>query len=752
MALNITGAKYAIQALNAVGTTTATIATGTFVSGDFSLTSQRMASLFTSAGVFKGIAWVRRFISTTQVELENQFVDPCTGLFATQLVGDQILISKNFSESAGIGFAVDATALTVALTGHITFGTLGSETSVCVYDERYDIASTDAFQPVGGVTVLGKLISYDGTGRASLKWSRDCSIKPRSDYAGGGAGSVAYCVLPTGGTSAHFFMFGGGVSGTFQSSDFIGAQGSGATNKSFAFFGTRLNYPATSPSNGGSWASNPSRHVLYKTIHEAAFSNADLIMWGNGIAEPSFLSFTQSGAGSPLGIFRAPSVANFGSPAGQRTIVNDLGTGALIDGVGGGDYRFVNVITPAVSMTRRNSNIPIQLSFSDDYTNLQIGSTVVVRRTVDNVVAASVVGSASSTFTASVLQSTYSATVNGVLTPLTDFTSYDYGIKDYGYGVVSGNHTVVNYPLGTGGTGRNLSLGGLINQLSDADVTLSQSAALALSSKININAGTSTVSVTSGSVTVDELYDYAVAHSVSSVANAQVPSLSAYLFTRSGTSAALAAGWSIAVDSGATLTKGTKFLGVTSNVALTGTLTNITITGNVTQATPTNLTGVTVTGTLTYNTNSATSITYTTCTIGTVANSGVGLVTITPTGSTVTTYTDAEINYLDSNLTATGITSATIYPSAADRDANTNAGPVFTTVLNFKLGSTVSGVVMTGTVYLRVNFSGTILFSSIALALGTNELDLGVQGQLSTISSTLTIVGKKAALAAALSA
>jgi hypothetical protein len=569
MALNIIGAKYAIQSLSAVGTTTATIATATFVSGDFSLTSQRMAALFTSAGAFKGIAWVRRFISTTQVELENRFVDPCTGLFATQLVGDQILISKNFAESAGTGFAVNSTTLNVTMTDHVTFGTAGSETSVCVYDERYDIASTNAFQPIGGVTVLGKLISYDGTGRASFKWARDCSIKPRSDYAGSGAGSVPYCVLPTGGTSAHFFMFGGGVSGTYQSSNFIGAQGSNATNKSFAFFGTRMNYITGSPSNGGAWASNATRHVLYKTIHEAAFTGANLVLWGDGISEPSFLSFPQSGAGSPFGVFRAPGVANIGSPSGQRTVVNDLGTGSLIDAANNGDYRFTNVITPSVSIVRRAANIPIQFSYSDDYTNLQSGSTVVVRRTVDSVVAASVVGS-SNTFTASVLQSTYNATTNGTLTPVTDFTSYDYTIKDYGFNAVSGNHTVVNFPLGTGGTGRNLTLGGLINQLPDTGVTRSLAAALALTTI----------------ATLDDLYDATIAWAVSSAANAQYPSLAGYPATRLGAvldfgaislviDATAAAAFAINTSTNtitikaSTLTKGTKFL----SVKTTGTVT-----------------------------------------------------------------------------------------------------------------------------------------------------------------------------------
>jgi hypothetical protein len=105
MPVTITGGRYAIRSISAVGTTNVTIGTGTFVQGDFGA-NQRMVSLHNSTGVFKGIAWVRRWISATVLELEGRFVDPITGLFATQVVGDQILVSKNSAESAATGFTV----------------------------------------------------------------------------------------------------------------------------------------------------------------------------------------------------------------------------------------------------------------------------------------------------------------------------------------------------------------------------------------------------------------------------------------------------------------------------------------------------------------------------------------------------------------------------------------------------------------------------------------------------------------------
>jgi hypothetical protein len=298
-----------------------------------------------------------------------------------------------------------------------------------------------------------------------------------------------------------------------------------------------------------------------------------------------------------------------------------------------------------------------------------------------------------------------------------------------------------------------------VGMLVDASVSLSETAAVAkLASAFTVNTTTNTITVTAAS-TYDDLYDSLKAFKTRAVqAQLEYPSIGTQPVTGSGDTLTTA----MNITGLQLLSTGTKFKKLQSSGTLTasGALSNQHIIGSVAQATPTNLANVTITGTLTYNTNSSVSITYTSSNIGTVQNSGTGLVTITPTSSTVTTYTDAEINYLDSAITATGITSATIYPSEAARDANTSPGPTFSSILNFKLGSTVSGVVMTNTVYIRVNVSGVTLLAQITLALGENVLDLGVQGQLSTITANLatkptlaeveasTVLAKEATVAA----
>lgn len=211
------------------------------------------------------------------------------------------------------------------------------------------------------------------------------------------------------------------------------------------------------------------------------------------------------------------------------------------------------------------------------------------------------------------------------------------------------------------------------------------------------------------------------------VAQNQVTSVGGVL-----TSPTFAATGQITVGSSAKTIKSTTAIG--PGVSLS----SITFDGNVSQALPSNISGVTVTGVLSYNTNSAASITYTNCTIGTVQNNGTGLVTIAQAGSSVTTYTDPEINYLDSTLTASGVSSATVYSTAANRDTNTSPGATITSSLNFKFGSTVNGVVMSGMVYLRVVVSGVTVMAEIALIKGANTIDLGVQGQLTSLNALVT--------------
>ena len=95
---------------------------------------------------------------------------------------------------------------------------------------------------------------------------------------------------------------------------------------------------------------------------------------------------------------------------------------------------------------------------------------------------------------------------------------------------------------------------------------------------------------------------------------------------------------------------------------------------------------------------------------------------------------------LDSELVYTA-DAITFYPTPADRNAGTNAGATITGGLyRFKLGATVSGVLLSGAVALRVTVGGVTFFADLSVAAGRNVLDMGVQSQLAAINAkTLTL-------------
>lgn len=264
----------------------------------------------------------------------------------------------------------------------------------------------------------------------------------------------------------------------------------------------------------------------------------------------------------------------------------------------------------------------------------------------------------------------------------------------------------------------------------DSYYTTDQSA----NTTISINSGTKTITIT-GANTIDNLYDY-VKYWLTQNMNVS------NFMSASGKTVDITDYQIVGLQH---LTSGTKLTSIQS----TGTITandafSIEVIGTVNQATPTNLVATAKATTLVYNTNTDTSVTYATGTqIGTVRNDGTAIVTIV--GGSITDYTDAQINYLDSNITAVGITSATIYQTEANRDSGA-AGATFTTSLNFKYGSVVSGVTMQNTVYLRVVVGSVTLFAQITLVLGSNTLDLGVQGQLSAINAKVDLTAKETTL------
>lgn len=185
-------------------------------------------------------------------------------------------------------------------------------------------------------------------------------------------------------------------------------------------------------------------------------------------------------------------------------------------------------------------------------------------------------------------------------------------------------------------------------------------------------------------------------------------------------------------------------------------------------------------GTLTANQNwvlDPAAVTLLTLVSGTVTTKTSGLseeVTLVINGSytqgTAAVSNDVKIraNNIDSELLFSGISSVTVYATVSDALTGTNPGASSSTgSIRFKYGASLSGVTMSGTVYVRILLGATIEVLSLNLVTGTNILDLSTTTLLQSVLvnlddikgtgfqkdvHSLTNIKKKASLAAALSA
>lgn len=663
MAITITGAKYASASVSAVGTTTVTVTTTPFLVADF--TTQRLVGLWNSAGTtFKGMAWVRRRVSSSQLELVTPFFDPATGATVTQVVGDTVLVSKNFAESVTTGLTVSGTTVNITDGTSITLGTAGSSNSTCFYDEGKYISTNTPMFFAGGLTVFGRLDNYtDNIVSSPCNWYLTASNQ---------VGAIRTSDL-----AANACIYGGNIDGDRTKTFYIGGNinnlGGGTGGYTLIFNSVQNNFDFTSPSAGGSWGVNAARQQLVNCFSQSTATNAILVRWGDGVITggsyrfPNYTSSTISVFGSDLA-----GTYNLATPAGKRAVVLDMGNSRALVRANTAVaviMNFTNLITTdyrSVTGTAggltANPNGTNTFYYNDTYTNLQTGSAVVFLNNSGALVSSSL--STSDTYSPSLLRKTcVGATVTD------NATSWTYGFKKYGYLPIGGTITPTTYSLGSAGDADNVAFGGAVIQNVDQGVTLSRAGVAALTTI----------------ATANDLYDVTVNWGVSTTGRVTYPSLTAYpaiitgttidygsktltlnsaatnaFSINSGTNTVTAKSTTLAgtgkfttvkattinILAGSTVTVGLNGAvtnagvisgAVTGNVTNTGTLGSGTnITGNVSQDTPTNMTGVTISGTLTFNTNTATTITLTNCIIGTIANSGTGAITINMINSSAT--------------------------------------------------------------------------------------------------------------------
>lgn len=104
-------------------------------------------------------------------------------------------------------------------------------------------------------------------------------------------------------------------------------------------------------------------------------------------------------------------------------------------------------------------------------------------------------------------------------------------------------------------------------------------------------------------------------------------------------------------------------------------------------------------------------------------------------GNTISKDVHIRSNNLDSEIEFIGINKTTFYPTSADRDGDTNRGPIVTDLIyRFKLGNVYSGVTFAGDLYLRADVGGIILQTfTLKNTPGYNVLNLGTFGQIQQV-------------------
>lgn len=653
MPITITGGKYALQTLAAAGTTTVTIGTATFVAGDFAV--PRIVGLWSAANVFKGFAYIRRFLSTTALELENLIFDPATGAIVTQVVGDQILVSKNYADIVTTGLAISGNR--VNLTDSITFGN-NTALGVCFHDQAKNIETTVGnINMSGGLIVHGHLDDY-----ATQTNSGICNLF----YSGG---QFAHVIAGTLSNFENFAWYGGSIIPA-NTPTYLGGDQRLAYTCIYSEVITGCDL-VTSKTVTNTIA-NPTRFQL-KNIRSVISGTSSIgIRWGIGSQQgcsvriPNFatapisaigddsagnyvidgFTYLDAGDGNPLWRSNTNEVQNL-------TIKNYIGT----------TYGMVTDVGP-------NPNGTSLYQYTGTYSNLQVGSVGVVTLNATGAVVDSI-ASSGTTWLATVLRKQYTGTTE-------TFTRgpWTYAFKKYGFDAVGGSITPSTVNLGSSGIADNVIFGGPVNQLAQPKVTLSQAAAAALTSI----------------ATVDNFFDASFNWATLSVTNAVYPTPLTYFFAPSGlimdmgsrqlvidstaaSAIAVNTGTNVITVKSSNFAKGSNFNTVQAALISIGAATSVSanligtvntssalasgcaVTGNVNQATPTNMTGVTITGNLTYNTNTNTTITLTNCTItGTVSNGGTGTVTVRRSNSNIGTVGTNVVSQLVTSLTITNLT------------------------------------------------------------------------------------------------
>ena len=522
MTVTLTGSKYS-GAITSVGTTTLNNSGASFNSADFN--AQRIVGLWNSAGTtYKGVAWVRRWVSATQLELKTRFLD-YQGNVVTQASGDTYLVSKNFSDVATTGIAVSGKS--ISITDSIVFGTSGSTNSLCFYDDDKQITISNGvtasnsnafFQMTGGLIIFGQLEDY-----ATFKNSHPISLLNQNTVSGvNGRGGI--CCKST---AAKFWWLGGSI--VAQSLPmYLGETypSSGSAGEWQKYWNVYSNGDFYSAPNGGNWSANSTKQEVVNIVSYAEGTDSINLRWGDGLTKGGVLAAVGSNALSIFGSDVAGTY-NIGDP-NFYTVIQDCGIGGLKpnlwrSGVGTPltqIINYANVVTPnrrhsyETGTNVANPNNTGYFVFYGTFSNLINGTLGLIKN--NNLL--STVQSSGTVSGNSLLLSAQEAVVVGYTETVTE-NSWIYGLYLYGYSLVFDVFITTTAAASGGQLSKIVVFGKPIAQVIDTTLTQLTVAIVAAYTTIN---------------TLDQLYDYAQYWKALNTTNAIYPSPALQLIDNNG--------------------------------------------------------------------------------------------------------------------------------------------------------------------------------------------------------------------------
>lgn len=641
MAITLTGAKYT-RNVTSYNNREITMNGANFQSGDFD--TPRIVGIWNN-GNYRGLSWVRRFVSASVLEMEFNFIDK-DGNEITPNSGDTALVSLNYADVVQAGITLNNNIVTQ--TDNIIIGNNDDSDSICFYDENKQInitndANTFPYQFRGGLFVMGHLINYN-----------DRSFFNSVDLVSSDGGSSGN-QLNVSNLSAKVWWLGGNINFAVTPARFPGG-GSGTPAEWQKWWGIETNGDIATPGGGAPWSSNAENQQFINCTSLIASTNAIGFRVADSDLQGGLVKISGGTTISPFGA-DAASTYVIGAPADQRFTILDMGTNPsktafwrssgntaqtiIANNVISTDFRFGRTSSPGgTPNTLANATI----NFVDTYKRAKATTKIVINESNNGVEAAA----ATSVSGEDIPLSVKYADVNGHTLTVNE-TQWGWGAIHYNENIVSGSFETSLVSV-LSGDAINVSHGSNILQSTDLDIT-----------QLNYNTALNYNTTNTNERIYDHLKallyrDYEGENQTIALINGNFRNRN--IVVNNGTGEAII-----------TPTQVTLFASSLQGVRLTttGSITvadGIDITGatfsSLNLNSGRNLQNVIVNGTLIFNDNNANTFDLINSNINTLVNDGTGLLTFSNSGSTVSNSSDAQINIVIAptpstmNLTTTG--------------------------------------------------------------------------------------------------